>query len=591
LAATGSLHAEENVEQLIDQLAKVSKPGIGYSRYWYGTEFLPYDDTARIDASVWWAGTPSHSETLCKIVAQGAKAIPVLLKYLDDDRKIAAKPVSGFPQLASHIEYDYNSCVRDIPFQTVNLKTYSVYEKNSYLLTVGDLCFIALGQIVNREFSVARFQPRNTVIISSPVHSEELQKVIREDWSNFTTDKHRHLLIEDFKNPDHEDRQIGAYLRLSFYYPEVIEPLVLNEFQQPVYKALETYQFCHNVLYKTFNSKQRKKLYDQFVREHGNQYIEGIKTLLLFDLRLLELDESGQLTPPLAKFKNHPRELLIQLFSEPKDVKSTKIAFVHARTEYERSLFIRALTHDKSEKISDRVKELFLETPDNEVLAPAYLFCLAKRGGNGDFLVEQLAKIDLFAEKTNPLHLQYLESICASKEPTVQRQLLRIVETTTNYDYFMKALSGLVEPDKKIILENAERILSYLPLDSPRGGDLLRWVTENCPEKAARFYLAFLTKGKAENSSMSNVLLYTDPSPLKIPYAYSTACAHSRALLLLSKHLIDQVEKMADDLSKKLLNTPPEELLDIEKMDDYEFKFQFASPGNRGDIINKDIRR
>jgi hypothetical protein len=48
---------------------------------------------------------------------------------------------------------------------------------------------------------------------------------------------------------------------------------------------------------------------------------------------------------------------------------------------------------------------------------------------------------------------------------------------------------------------------------------------------------------------------------------------------------------MADDLSKKLLNTPPEELLDIEKMDDYEFKFQFASPGNRGDIINKDIRR
>ncbi|MGD9128176.1 MAG: formylmethanofuran dehydrogenase subunit E family protein [Planctomycetia bacterium] len=54
---------------------------------------------------------------------------------------------------------------------------------------------------------------------------------------------------------------------------------------------------------------------------------------------------------------------------------------------------------------------------------------------------------------------------------------------------------------------------------------------------------------------------------------------------------IDQVEKMADDLSKKLLNTPPEELLDIEKMDDYEFKFQFASPGNRGDIINKDVGR
>ena len=54
---------------------------------------------------------------------------------------------------------------------------------------------------------------------------------------------------------------------------------------------------------------------------------------------------------------------------------------------------------------------------------------------------------------------------------------------------------------------------------------------------------------------------------------------------------IDQVEKMADDLSKKLLNTPPEELLKIEKRDNYKFNFKFDAPGNRGDIINKDVGR
>lgn len=54
---------------------------------------------------------------------------------------------------------------------------------------------------------------------------------------------------------------------------------------------------------------------------------------------------------------------------------------------------------------------------------------------------------------------------------------------------------------------------------------------------------------------------------------------------------IDRVEQMADSLSKKLLNTPPVEILDIEKMDGYEYRFQFTSPGKRGDIINKDVAR
>jgi hypothetical protein len=51
---------------------------------------------------------------------------------------------------------------------------------------------------------------------------------------------------------------------------------------------------------------------------------------------------------------------------------------------------------------------------------------------------------------------------------------------------------------------------------------------------------------------------------------------------------IDQVEKMGDELSLKLLTTPPEQLLNIEKLEGY--KFQFADLfGMRGDIINKDM--
>ena len=53
---------------------------------------------------------------------------------------------------------------------------------------------------------------------------------------------------------------------------------------------------------------------------------------------------------------------------------------------------------------------------------------------------------------------------------------------------------------------------------------------------------------------------------------------------------IDRDEKMADDLNKKLLNTAPEELLNIEKLEGYKFQFTDLF-GMRGDIINKDMPR
>ena len=53
---------------------------------------------------------------------------------------------------------------------------------------------------------------------------------------------------------------------------------------------------------------------------------------------------------------------------------------------------------------------------------------------------------------------------------------------------------------------------------------------------------------------------------------------------------IDAVERMADDLSRRLLNTPPEELLVIKAMPGYRFVFS-AMFGGRGDIVNKAMPR
>jgi formylmethanofuran dehydrogenase subunit E len=53
---------------------------------------------------------------------------------------------------------------------------------------------------------------------------------------------------------------------------------------------------------------------------------------------------------------------------------------------------------------------------------------------------------------------------------------------------------------------------------------------------------------------------------------------------------IDRVEDMQNKLSKRLLNTAPEVILQIEHLPNYKFNFQFST-GKRGDIINKNAEK
>jgi formylmethanofuran dehydrogenase subunit E len=65
--------------------------------------------------------------------------------------------------------------------------------------------------------------------------------------------------------------------------------------------------------------------------------------------------------------------------------------------------------------------------------------------------------------------------------------------------------------------------------------------------------------------------------------------ARSQGQNVLAKE-IDTVERMADELSRRLLNTPPEELLLIKALPEYRFIFNDMF-GNRGDVVNKGMPR
>lgn len=519
LRAEESKKEDQEIEQWIDQLIEISDSGYGYSSYYAGSEFLPYPGSGKWGMGVLGAPRAKRSGALCKIVEKGADAVPLLLKHIGDERPIKIPPLKRegiLMWMSFDDEYDYNRLTRKTAPEFVNLHSLGNRENqpDHHAITVGDLCYVALGQIVNRNFSATRYQPTGGLIVNSPTHSANLKKVILSDWANFDKEKHKNSLIEDFEKPDHEGRLIGAYLRLAYYYPETVEPLVLKQLAEPLYDNMAGNKFLRNQLYLAADANERKTLFDAYLAKNGEAARQGILHDLFEDLNTQEADEQGRLHPPLKK-KYQARACLMELFGYPQEVQSKNRPRNLVMDDSIQARFIGSLTHDSSQKIGEAVQKLFIAHEKDKYFAPACLTCLANRGF-GSFLVEQLNKIDPAVPKADSLFEKYLVAINTSKEPEVRAKLLEIVRSTKNEAYFLAALPpavpGVDRSEDRVILELACKLLDNLPADTKDGEGLLKMIGERYPDQAKTIYLSFLSKDNANRAgTMCNVLWYGNP--------------------------------------------------------------------------------
>ncbi len=406
-----SLFAEEakvdaSTEALIDKLPQTSEVGYGYSNGFGGSQFLPAPASARVGAWVFGAQAPKNSPTLEGIVRKGSAAVPALLKHLDDARKTKISPLSAIQWTAPSDEYDFNRRVRKDPPKGVNLgmdvlldsprepgqahsvtigepgheQTITVKDPGrSHKITVGDLCFVALGQIVNREFNATRYQPSGGMIISSPTFSERLCAVVRADFGEFNEEKHQQLLIQDFLEPDSADRRIGAARRIAFYYPQLLEPLVLKQLEVSTYDLYASEDFVRKKLYEAKSADERRKLFDGYVHDHGSSAADGIQLQLLDDLSMQEADEKGLLKPPREQ-KYDARTPLIEFYGCSPEIKSTDHLYVNSWSDTEKADFIGALAKVKSARIEAAVHAIFTQISDDDYLAINCMNFLLDRG-------------------------------------------------------------------------------------------------------------------------------------------------------------------------------------------------------------------
>ncbi len=99
------------------------------------------------------------------------------------------------------------------------------------------------------------------------------------------------------------------------------------------------------------------------------------------------------------------------------------------------------------------------------------------------------------------------------------------------------------------------------------------------------FILQKTSTGQACRVKLKNGVFPADMKELESTIRKSRQMGES-----VSAKQIDQIEKMHDDFSKKLLNTDPEQILDIELLEYYLFHFNDLF-GDRADVINKDMPR
>jgi hypothetical protein len=163
-----------------------------------------------------------------EIVCRGVDAMPALLAHLNDKQatRLKVKAFAG----AAGLEAEYTP--RDAKRMPPGVRAFGFGLDrivDEYTVKVGDVCFVLVGQIVNRPLSAVRYQPSGCLVINSPVETPALAAAARSDWDKLTSEDHRRLLYSEAKGGGEE-----ALARLRFYYPQTERRLKARLHQPPL---------------------------------------------------------------------------------------------------------------------------------------------------------------------------------------------------------------------------------------------------------------------------------------------------------------------------------------------------------------------
>jgi hypothetical protein len=175
---------------------------------------------------------------MAELVRRGAGALPALLDHLPDARPtkivFGMAPRAGAGRtVVSGDDYDCRYPSKDRQPAGVNTKERdSLGGDGTYCIKVGDLCYIAVGEIVDRKLYVVGWHGgggawpmgaglgAKIVAIDSPVERPSLAAAARADWGGLTAKDHEQSLLDRIAlSLNGVQVDLEAVDRLLLYYP------------------------------------------------------------------------------------------------------------------------------------------------------------------------------------------------------------------------------------------------------------------------------------------------------------------------------------------------------------------------------------
>lgn len=179
------------IKNCIAELAKIDSPDYGLSSTMSGEAFLPIAGQRQANTMVLTDHQLKSSGALRSLVEMGPQSLPFLLDALDD--RTPTKLVVTHPGFGGAMFFQrelwgnpvspVEAKVLDLPRKYVEL-TRADEPIRSYTVKVGDICLVAIGQIVGRAYQAVRYQPTACIIINSPIEDVQLCKQVRAIWSS-----------------------------------------------------------------------------------------------------------------------------------------------------------------------------------------------------------------------------------------------------------------------------------------------------------------------------------------------------------------------------------------------------------------------
>ena len=236
----------EKIKACIRCLATIDKPDFGLSATMSGEAFLPVATARSISAMLLRDHNLKSSDALKYLVAAGPDALPLLLESLDDKtptkcavehdgvfgamwfaNELSGNPVNALEKKALDLPEAESRAGRAPP-----RRDFGGESVKKYTVKVGDVCFVAIGQIVGRHYNAVRYQPTACIVINSPTHDAMICRQLRQLWkSKSPRQTLLDSLLTDYATEgvfngktldgwdDGSEFQIQAAMRLLYYFP------------------------------------------------------------------------------------------------------------------------------------------------------------------------------------------------------------------------------------------------------------------------------------------------------------------------------------------------------------------------------------